>query len=199
MLHVVSEYCWFSGLVWLRWLLVHVFLFFSIPCSVSISCIVLSCYLLFIAVWRFPHIFWSPLHVHLHRQGKITIIAQPGLWGWTANCWVELPKRFVSLGFAWVWFISFMWGAFTPSVSLPILPSKRVWMILSKQNTKTECRCYFDYCLHVVYWPSSSADQNYPSGMKCLGQRRTFWTTQPSLRCSIPQKPEDVSREPFWH
>lgn len=33
--------------------------------------------------------------------------------------------------------------------SLSLLP-KGVWIILSKQNTMTEYRCYFDDCLHVV-------------------------------------------------
>lgn len=49
-------------------------------------------------------------------------------------------------------------------------------------------------CSSLSAWPSSSVDQNYPRGMKCQGQRRTFWTLQPSVRCSTSSD----AREHFW-
>lgn len=75
--------------------------------------------------------------------------------------------------------------------SLSLLP-KGVWIILSEPNTMTEYRCYFDDCLCLVL-------QCYPTRVKCPGQRRNFWTIQPSLTYSLPQKLEGVSREHFWH
>lgn len=154
MLHVVIRvlYILVVGLVWLRWLLVYIF---SSPSRL----ISISCHLFFVAIWCFAFFFCSYLQILLHRQAKI--IAQPGLWGWTANSWFELPGRF----FSWhcvslTYFLmrdgcgACVFPAFSPSVSILILPYSQVWLLLSKQNTMTEYRCYFDYCLHVVHWHS---------------------------------------------